>query len=187
MISDKTKNIIEESFQSNNLHNVINFMVNNKLDQSPKTIYPLFIHAIEIGYYVLVDYLLSNKVLDIDPSINENKAIILASDKGHVQIVKRLMDDKRVNPGDVDNWAVVSALIKGYVDVAEILISDPRVKLSSYNNWAILRAAGDGHMKSVAFLMYHNKDIKKTDIMLAMQWAEKNKFSKIVTYLKNYL
>jgi len=66
----------------------------------------------------------------IDPSDENNLAFILASDKGHFDIVKLLLKDKRVNPSDRNNWAIQLASQNGYFDIINLLWKDKRVKTS---------------------------------------------------------
>jgi hypothetical protein len=62
-----------------------------------------------------------------DPSAQENWAVGWAASKGHVEVVKLLLQDKRVNPSDRNNNAVYLAAYFGRCDVLEVLLADPRV------------------------------------------------------------
>jgi hypothetical protein len=42
----------------------------------------------------------------VNPGIQNNYAIRLASQNGHLQIVERLLEDTRVNSGDSNNDAI---------------------------------------------------------------------------------
>ena len=65
----------------------------------------LFIQACECGhlYYVQQTLLLDKK---IDPSTNYNEAIRYASKWGHIEVVKLLLQDKRVDPFVWNNCAI---------------------------------------------------------------------------------
>ena len=48
-----------------------------------------------------------------DPSIDSNRAIMRASEQGRITIVKRLLEDPRVDPSANDNFAVRMAAERG--------------------------------------------------------------------------
>src|SRR3972149_2705194 len=64
----------------------------------------------------------------VDPSDQNNAAILLASGSGHIEVVKLLLQDTRVDPSDQNNLAFRWASQKGYVKIVELLLQDPRVK-----------------------------------------------------------
>ena len=53
----------------------------------------------------------------VDPSANDNQAIGIASQHGHVKIVKLLLEDKRVDPSDNKNYAIRIANQMGHKKV----------------------------------------------------------------------
>lgn len=65
---------------------------------------------------------------DLDhPYSITNMPIRMASKYGHLEIVRLLLDDKRVDPTDRDNDAIWSAYENGHVDVVKLLLKDERV------------------------------------------------------------
>jgi hypothetical protein len=59
----------------------------------------------------------------VDPTACDNYAIRMASRRGHVEVVRVLMRDPRVNPA-ARNCAFRDALEKGQVEVAKVLLED---------------------------------------------------------------
>ena len=55
----------------------------------------------------------------IDPSVNDNYALELASEKGHLNVVKELLKDERVNPSDGFNYAIGVASMNGHLDIVK--------------------------------------------------------------------
>jgi hypothetical protein len=51
----------------------------------------------------------------VDPSVDSNLAIRLASKYGHVKLVKFLLADDRVNPADYDPDALIEAIKNGHL------------------------------------------------------------------------
>ena len=100
-----------------------------------------------------VELLLKNK--DVDPSINDNQAIIYASSVGYIilDIIKLLLNDPRVDPSENNNQAIKAASENGYTNVVKLLLQHPRVDPSSNNNYAINHAAYQGHFDVVKLLL----------------------------------
>ena len=67
--------------------------------------------ACERGDLALVENLIEHH--HVDPSMNYNMAIQVASMNGQLPIVQRLLQDHRVNPADLDNSALIGALFIG--------------------------------------------------------------------------
>lgn len=69
---------------------------------------------------------------DIDPSDDDNWAIIVSSHCGYIDIVRLLLDDPRVDPSARNNLAINRASDKAhsdnvYNDIIDLLILDDRV------------------------------------------------------------
>ena len=113
------------------------------------------IQAIKTNNIERVRSLLFNPSLN--PGANENEAIQLAAEYGHVEIVEMLLADERVNPTqgyvsitigesrselreDVDanllelgvHGPLISAIARGHVRVVELLLRDSRVNFDSH-------------------------------------------------------
>jgi hypothetical protein len=87
------------------------------------------------------------KLNHIDPAIEKalngrwESAISLASENGHVEVVKLLLNDPRVDPSAYNNDAIRWASKYGHVEVVKLLLNDPRVDPSVANNYAIRLAS----------------------------------------------
>jgi ankyrin repeat protein len=86
--------------------------------------------------------------------IMSSRDLRLAAEKGHLDVVERLLNDNRVNPVDDGNFAIIWAADKGHLDVVERLLKDKRVDPSTVNNHAIEWAASNGHL-AVFNLLWH--------------------------------
>ena len=90
-----------------------------------------------------------------DPSVDYNNAIRLASKNGHIEIVKILLQDKRVDP--TDNWAIRIASQFGHIEIVKILLEDKRVDPSADDNYAIQYASQNGHTAVVKLLLHDDR------------------------------
>jgi hypothetical protein len=64
----------------------------------------------------------------VDPSFEDNWAIIYASDNGCINVVKILLNDKRVNPADYCNYSIRLACKNRISYIGHLLWKDERVK-----------------------------------------------------------
>ncbi len=69
-------------------------------------------------------------VYSVDPSNNSNQFLRLASDYGHVEVIKLLLSDERVDPTYLENGAIRIASDRFRMKVVKLLLSDRRVKNS---------------------------------------------------------
>ena len=83
------------------------------------------IQACGSGHLAIVERLLQDS--RVDPSDNDNWAIIFASENGHSAIVERLLQDSRVDPSDDENLAIRWASQNGHSAIVECLLRDDRV------------------------------------------------------------
>ena len=70
----------------------------------------------------------------VNPSNNNNSAILLASQNGHLEIVKLLLKDKRVDPSESVNYAIEYAFKNGHLDIVKKIWRDKKIKLTLKNN-----------------------------------------------------
>ena len=83
------------------------------------------------------------KLDHIDPAIEKRlnirveSAICLASEYGHVEAVRLLLNDPRVDPSADSNYAIRCSSNNGHAEVVKLLLDDPRVDPSADNNDAI--------------------------------------------------
>jgi hypothetical protein len=98
---------------------------------------------------------------DVDPGADDNYAISWAAEKGHLEVVKLLLEDKRVDPGDCDNYAIRWAAENGHLEVVKVLLKDKRVDPGASDNYAIRWAAEKGHLEVVKLLKKDPRVSKK--------------------------
>jgi hypothetical protein len=79
-----------------------------------------------------------------DPSMDNNKAIILASEFGRADLVEKLLNDSRVDPSDQSNDALLRAVSNGWLEIVQILLKDKKVDPSDRNNAIFKVAASKG-------------------------------------------
>ncbi|KAJ3062888.1 transmembrane and coiled-coil domains-containing protein 7, partial [Podochytrium sp. JEL0797] len=85
--------------------------------------------AAENGDLGAVEALLAAGV--VDPSVQNNAALIQACKNGHTEVVKVLTADARVHPGALDNQALAAAVLNNHVETVQLLLSDRRVDPSA--------------------------------------------------------
>ncbi len=97
-----------------------------------------FIRSLNDGYYHLdpITTAIYSEKLDIidelikrgyDPSADNNLPIQVASEQGYLNVIERLLQDPRVNPGDNGNMSIINAIYKGHLNVAKRLLRDQRI------------------------------------------------------------
>ena len=110
-------------------------------------------NIIKVSKYGLVDEVkrLLNKGIDLKP--NDNYAMGLASENGHTEVIKLLLQDGRIDPSGNDNYYIRMASQNGHTDIVKLLLQDKRVDPSDYNNSAIRGASINGHTDIVKLLL----------------------------------
>ena len=126
-----------------------------------------------------------NELLHVcDPSLNDNEAIKVAAELGHMNIVEILIKDTRVNPADQNNWGIRGAASYGHTDTVAVLLKDTRVNPADQNNNALVWAAKNGHTNTVATLMKDTRvnpaDINKFAIRWAAQYGHTNTVATLI-------
>ena len=111
---------------------------------------PLFQEAITKGDALMVELFIQ---AGVDPSAEDNRAIQLASENGHLSVVDRLLQDARVDPSAQDNAAIREASDSGHLPVVDRLLQDARVDPSARDNYAIQIASACGHIAVVDRLL----------------------------------
>ena len=91
----------------------------------------------------------------VDPTgnWNENYAIRKASRYGHLPVVERLLECKRVDPTADDNDAIRLASKNSHPPVEERLLQSRGVDPTAENNYAIRWASANGHLDVVERLL----------------------------------
>jgi hypothetical protein len=72
----------------------------------------------------------------VDPTVDNNYPILLASENGHAEVV-RLLLEHGADPTTEDNWAIRIASENGHAEVVRLLLADPRVDPSEGDNYAV--------------------------------------------------
>jgi ankyrin repeat protein len=128
-----------------------------------------FINYCKTGNLQQVQLLLQNGYV---PNANDY-AIQWASEYGHLDIVKLLLDPKYgCDPTAYKNYAIQMASFEGHLDVVQLLLQhgcDP----TDYDNLAIQFASKNGHLDLVKLLLQHGCDPTDDD-NLAIRSASKN-------------
>jgi len=118
------------------------------------------------------DYIRNNDIDSIksllkdgwDPSVDDNFAIKSACDKGHLEIVKLLLQDERVDPSAGGNSALRWASNYGYIKIVKLLLQDERVDPNAEFSCAIRWAIQNNHKEIVKLLMRDKRLILNTTI-----------------------
>src|SRR5690606_10551879 len=84
-----------------------------------------------------------------DHSVKHSLAIRYASESGHLEIVRELLKDKRVDPSADNNYAIRCATLKGCLEIVQELLKDSRVDPSAEGNSAIRWASQHGYLEIV--------------------------------------
>jgi len=125
----------------------------------------------EVSEYGLIDEV--KRLLDkgVDPSINGNYAIRMASQNGHTEIVRLLLQDERVDPSINGNYAIRMASRNGHTDIVKLLLQDERVDPSVYDNNVIRGASQYGYTEIVKLLLQDERVDPTTDDNSAIRWS----------------
>jgi len=137
-----------------------------------------FIQAVRDGDLEKVKLLLPIS----DPSENNSDAIRWASYNGHLEVVKLLLSDPRVDSSDV-NTAIRYASSNGRTEIVKFLLADPRVDPSANNSDAIRWASNNGHLEVVKLLLSDPRVDSSYDINAAIRYASSNGHTEIVKLL----
>lgn len=96
---------------------------------------------------------------DYNPSLDNDKAIELASKYGQINTVIVLLKDSRVNPSVNNGEVLINAIKARNTRLLKILLKDPRIDPSINNNKAIMIASEIGYRSAVELLL-EDKRIK---------------------------
>ena len=118
-----------------------------------------------------------------DPSYRNNFAIQWASDNGHTNVVKLLLEDPRVDPSADNNFAIRWASQNGHTKVVKVLLDDPRVDPSVGNNASIRWASNNGHIEVVRLLLNDKRVDPSADDNWAIRYASQNGRVEVVKLL----
>ena len=113
------------------------------LFEDEKSKHSVFMSACKNGDVEIVQLILD--CTEFDPSEasmyveygDKNGAIRWACCNGHIAVVDRLIQDRRVDPSGDDDGPIKISICQGYTDIVYLLLQDARVDPSANNNWAI--------------------------------------------------
>lgn len=100
-------------------------------ESQPSVLWPILLAA-KRGDVATLDYFLENS--RVDPSMKHNDALIFATAGGHLEVVKRLLQDRRVadnNNGEYSNRPLDNAIFHGYVEMTRYLLKHARLNSDS--------------------------------------------------------
>jgi len=137
----------------------------------------------EVSKYGLIDDVkrLLNK--GIDPTIDNNYSIRMASENGHTDVVKLLLQDERVDPSDDSNYAIRMSSENGHTGVVKLLLQDERVDPSAYNGRAIRMSSENGHIGVVKLLLQDQRVDPSTTSNLSIIGSSEYGHTEIVKLL----
>lgn len=95
--------------------------------------------------------------LGFNPAAHGQASIRWASASGHVDLVRTLLQDSRVDPSTHQNHPIQMASKYGHEDVVAILLRDPRVNPATNRNSPVRLAAARGHLAVVTRLLQDSR------------------------------
>jgi len=105
--------------------------------------------AAQEGDVAVVDLMIQ---AGVDPSTKGNWAIRYASESGHLPVVNRLLQDKRLDTSACAD-AFRDASTQGHMSIVNRLLQDERMDPSAQKNWPIQWASRHGHLSIVDHLL----------------------------------
>lgn len=121
-----------------------------------------------------------------DPSIDDNKLFIWACENRHVDMVKNLLKDKRINPGDRRNEPISTASKNGNIEIVKLLLNDHRVNPSDFDSFSLIWACENGHIEIVKLLLEDGRVDQYSLGYLSKKIAIRNGHRDIVKLLNEY-
>jgi hypothetical protein len=89
-----------------------------------------------------------------EPDYHDNRyTVVWASSKGHLEVLRLLLSDARVNLAAYGNAAIRKASMRGQLEVLRLLMTDSRVNPAGSDNGAIIEASNYGHLEVVRLLL----------------------------------
>lgn len=118
-----------------------------------------------------------------NPAFDNNDAIELAAGYGHLEVVRLLLQDERVDPSADNDKAIVLAAQGGYLEIVRLLLSDSRVNPGVSVNEPIRWAAMNGHLEVVRLLLQDDRVDPTADDNYAIRGAAENGHTEVVQLL----
>ena len=136
--------------------------------------------AAKKGNLKVVKYLIDQGV---DPTTDDNYAIIWASKNGRTEVVKLLLAIPEVDPTAKHNYAIKWASVNGRTEVVKLLLADQRVNPTAGDNYAIKWASAKGRTKVVKLLLAIPEVDPTANDNFATRWASANGHTEVVRRL----
>lgn len=142
----------------------------------------LLIDSIKYGYNDLTIKLLKNSNLYLK---KDNLISILPVIKNkNISLLKILLSDERINPGNWNNEAIILATKNGYIDIVKLLLNDERVDPNDeYSDTAIVVAVENNHYNIVELLLKDKRVDPSVNDNEALITAYENDNKKIMQLL----
>ena len=142
-----------------------------------------FLEYIADGDYDNVKKLL---LKGINPAINENAAIIIASCEGHTEIIRLLIEEYKdqIDPSENENEALDCAVNGGHIEIVRLLLSDKRIDPTQDDNSFIQTAYGSGNEELVKLFLNDSRVIEKVKKTLNSPPPTRGEYSKYATIKK---
>jgi len=105
------------------------------------------------------------------PSVNLDWMLCLTCRHNHINIVKLLLSDNRVNPNGCGITPICWASEHGHLEIVKYLLQDPRVDPSINGNYAIEVASTYGHEKVLNLLLADHRVDPSDRNNIAIRWA----------------
>lgn len=91
-------------------------------------------------------------------------ALSFACQNGHVNVIRELLKDDRVDPSANQNAALILACRNGRRDAVEELLKDQRVNPQDQEHRALKVATENGHFHVRTLLLAHPKSDSSTNV-----------------------
>lgn len=121
--------------------------------------------------YNLIDMVKQALKDGADPSFDSNKSLEIATHGGNLEIVKLLLNDKRVDPKGFNNRPLDYACLKGHIDIVKELLKYKNVDPSEHNCNSIDLAYRYKQKDIVELLMKDYRIYSKMG-MMNIRWRE---------------
>lgn len=143
--------------------------------------------AASTGRVEVVNFLLSRlyQMIDKDTSLKNTvyNAFRCSVSKGHVDIVKTIIDNEYYIPKDIIHNAMLTACIKGYELILQELLKIKNIDPSFQKNECIIKASSEGNYEVVKILLHHPKVNPAARHNLALKLACSNGRDHVVEIL----
>lgn len=130
--------------------------------------------AISCGNINMIKCIVESNI--VDPSINNNMAIMLASSSYNPEIMEFLLKDSRIDPETNNNYCIKNAIRKGLVDIVKVLMKDKRLNNKTHHEIIFIHACKHGNTEIAELILKNNvisiESYSEHAFMLAIQSGE---------------